>query len=332
MNQNKTEKEETILELRHVSRQFRIPSKSLFGRAQFLSAVNDVSLSIRKGEILGLVGESGCGKSTLGRTMIRLLRPTTGEILFEGTDITKLSEKELRPYRKEFQIIFQDPFASLNPRMTVEEIIADSMEVQKIYPTRALRQKRVAELMEECGLDPDYAKRYPHEFSGGQRQRIGIARALSVNPKLIVCDEPVSALDVSIQSQIINLLNRLREKMGLTLVFISHDLSVVNYIADRIAVMYLGKIVELGNTDEIFRNPRHPYTKALLNAIPKIGEGKFDPEKEILEGNIPSPIHLPKGCLFQGRCPECTEECRAGTMELSEVAPGHWSACRKQKG
>ncbi len=324
---NREKNSNTILELNHVSKEFQVPSEKLFGRSETLYAVNDISLNIKKGEILGLVGESGCGKSTLGRTMIRLLNPTKGEIIYKGTNITKLKEKELRPYRKEFQIIFQDPYASLNPRMTVEEIIADPMEACGMYSSHAERKKRVCELMEECGLNPDYARRYPHEFSGGQRQRIGIARALSVNPSLVICDEPVSALDVSIQSQIINLLRQLQKKMELTLVFISHDLSVVNYIADRIAVMYLGRIVELGRTDEIFENPMHPYTKALLNAIPKIGQGKFSPEKEILEGNIPSPIHLPKGCLFQDRCSCCGQECRSREVELTEVRPEHWCAC-----
>ncbi|MBQ1391055.1 MAG: ATP-binding cassette domain-containing protein [Firmicutes bacterium] len=319
---------EPILKLDHVSRTFKIESKKLFTPPDLLKAVQDVSLEVSPGEILGLVGESGCGKSTLGRLMIRLLKPSSGRVFYRGQDITDLSEKELRPYRKQMQIVFQDPYASLNPRMTVEEIIMDAMEVQGLYQSTQERKAKVYQLMEECGLDPDYAKRYPHEFSGGQRQRIGVARALSVEPEIMICDEPVSALDVSVQAQIINLLKDLKARKNLTLIFISHDLSVVNHIADRIAVMYLGQIVELAETEELFAYPLHPYTQALFNAIPKIGAGRFDPEKEILEGNIPSPIHLPVGCAFQGRCVQCADICRReGALPLRELRPNHFCAC-----
>ena len=319
---------EPILRLDHVSRTFRIESKKLFTPPDMLKAVQDISLTVDEGEILGLVGESGCGKSTLGRLMIRLLKPTSGKVYYRGTEISALSEKDIRPFRKQMQFVFQDPYASLNPRMTVEELIMDAMEVQGLYDSVAQRKEKVYELMEECGLDTDYAKRYPHEFSGGQRQRIGIARAMSVDPELMICDEPVSALDVSVQAQIINLLKEMKKQKELTLVFISHDLSVVNHIADRIAVMYLGQIVELAETEELFEHPQHPYTQALFRAIPKVGAGKFDPKKEILEGTIPSPIHLPTGCSFQGRCAYCTEECRKdGAAVLREIAPGHFCSC-----
>ena len=236
-----------------------------------IKAVSNVSLQIRRGETLGIVGESGCGKSTLGRTMIRLLKPTSGKIYWKGEDITDLNDRKMRRYRKSIQIIFQDPFASLDPRMNVEQILTDALQVQKLYHDRQGRRQRVLEVMELCGLDREYLHRYPHQFSGGQRQRIGIARAIAVDPELIICDEPVSALDVSIQSQILNLLTELREKLGLTLVFISHDLSVVNYISDHVAVMYLGSIIEYGSRAAIFEHPAHPYTRALLSSIPRIG-------------------------------------------------------------
>ena len=318
-----------LLEVQNLTKAFRVPSRRLFEKDRSLLAVNDVSLSICRGETLGVVGESGCGKSTLGRTMIKLIRPTRGRILLEGKDITALSEKEMRPYRRELQIIFQDPYASLNPRMTIGEAIADPLIIQGLYSDRAVRTAYVQALMEECGLDPAMAHRYPHEFSGGQRQRIGIARALGLSPKLIVCDEPVSALDVSIQSQILNLLTRLRVERELTLMFISHDLSVINYISDRVAVMYLGKVVELAEKKELFAHPAHPYTRALLAAVPQVGRGKFDLERTILEGTIPSPINLPEGCIFSSRCPMATAECKAYQTSLSEIAPGHYAACAK---
>ena len=318
----------TLLEVKDLSKWFRLPQKALFAKPRTLKAVSHVNLRLRQGETLGIVGESGCGKSTLGRTMIKLLEPSDGTILLDGQDITHLSEKEMRPLRKDLQIIFQDPYASLNPRLTIEEAIADPLQIQGAAPDRKERGEQIRTLMTECGLDPSYANRYPHEFSGGQRQRIGIARALSLNPRLIVCDEPVSALDVSIQSQILNLLAKLRAERGLTLLFISHDLSVIHYISDRVAVMYLGMIVELADKNELFSHPAHPYTKALLEAVPRIGQGKFDPERNILEGSIPSPVNLPEGCIFASRCPLATEACRSYHTHLKEVAPGHFAACR----
>ncbi len=330
MNNKVIDRSETpIIKVENVSKFFPVESKKLFGRKETVKAVNNVSLELFRNETLGLVGESGCGKSTLGRVMMRLISPTAGKIFYKGEDITQISGKPLRDLRRKIQIVFQDPYASLNPRQTVEELIMDGMEVQKIGANVTERRAKVYKLMQECGLNTDYARRYPHEFSGGQRQRIGIARALALDPEIIICDEPVSALDVSIQAQILNLLNDLREKMDLTLVFISHDLGVVNYITDRIAVMYLGHIVEIAETDELFNNPRHPYTVALFNAIPRVGGPKFDPNKEILEGNIPSPIHLPTGCPFQDRCTRCTPECMKKEMDMSlhEVGDGHFTSC-----
>ena len=322
----------TILSLEHVSKEFTVESKELFQKRKTLKAVTDVTLNVKYGESLALVGESGCGKSTIGRLMIKLLNPTHGRILFKGNDVSKFKKQEMRMFRKEVQMVFQDPFASLNPRMTVEEIILDPMEVQNIANNDEKRRELAYHIMNECGLDINYAKRYPHQFSGGQRQRIGIARTLSVEPKLLVCDEPVSALDVSIQAQIINLLENIKAERGLTLVFISHDLRVVNYIADRVAVMYLGRIVEIADTNELYSNPLHPYTKALLASIPKIGEGKFDMNKTILEGNVPSPMNLPTGCSFQHRCIESCSSCGVdGDFELKEIKDGHWCSCKKVK-
>ena len=260
---------ENILEIRGLRKWFPVKSSHLFhGEKKYVKAVDGIDLTVRHGETLGIVGESGCGKSTLGRTILKLIPPTDGTILFDGRDITGLSDKEMRPVRRDMQIMFQDPYASLNPRMTVADIIAEPIDTMKLYQGREARLRRIVELMEVCGINKAFLNRYPHEFSGGQRQRIGIARALSVNPKLIVCDEPVSALDVSIQSQIINLLVELQKQYQLTLLFISHDLGVVEYISDRVAVMYLGKIVEIADKAELFKNPVHPYTKALLSSIP----------------------------------------------------------------
>lgn len=316
----------TILEVRRLKQFFPLKKRGEHHEKLYVQAVNDISFSIFEGETFGIVGESGCGKSTLGRTMIKLLEPTAGEIFFEGKDITNLSVKQMRPFRKDIQIMFQDPYASLDPRMTVGDIIAEPMDIQKLYKDPKKRLARIVELMEICGLNKEYITRYPHEFSGGQRQRIGIARALSVQPKLIICDEPVSALDVSIQSQIINLLMELKKKFGLSLVFISHDLSVVRHLADRVMVMYLGKAVEIAQKEELFSNPVHPYTKALLSSIPVIGENTFE-KMELLEGDLPSPVNPPSGCPFHTRCPKACAACAKQVPELTELGDGHLVSC-----
>ncbi len=317
-----------IMEVRNLSKWFPLKRKGKNGEKLYVKAVNDVSFGVREGETLGIVGESGCGKSTLGRTMVKLLKPTEGEILYGHKDVTYYSDREFRPYRKHIQIMFQDPYASLDPRMTVGDIIAEPMDIQKLYKDKKERMEKIVGLMETCGLNKSYITRYPHEFSGGQRQRIGIARALSVNPRLILCDEPVSALDVSIQSQIINLLMELQRKLHLSMVFISHDLSVVHHIADRVAVMYLGKIVEIADTGELFHNPLHPYTQALLSSIPVVGEKSFE-KMEILEGELPSPVNPPSGCPFHTRCKMATEECRQKVPELKNISENHQVSCIK---
>ena len=311
---------EKLIEVRNLKKYFNT-NKGL------LHAIDDVNFYINKGETLGLVGESGCGKSTTGRVLLRLLDATEGEVLFEGKDINKLSKKEMRAMRQEMQIVFQDPYASLNPRMTVAEIIAEPLIVNKIFKSKDERNARVAELMEIVGLAPRLAYAYPHELDGGRRQRIGIARALALNPKFIVQDEPVSALDVSIQAQILNLMADLQEKFDLTYLFISHDLSVVKHVSDRIAVMYLGKIVELTDYQTIFNNPMHPYTQALLSAIPvpSIDIGKKD--RILLEGDVPSPINPPGGCRFYGRCRHRQDICIQETPELKEMGNEHFVAC-----
>lgn len=288
-------------------------------------AVDSVSFTVNAGETFGLVGESGCGKTSTGRSILQLVPVTSGQVLFQGTDLTKLSRKELRPLRKEMQIIFQDPFSSLNPRMTIGQMIEEPLMVHKIYPDKAARRKRVEELLDMVGLQPEAYNRYPHEFSGGQRQRIGIARALSLAPKLIVCDEPVSALDVSIQSQIINLLDDLQDRLGLAYIFIAHSLNVVKHISDRIAVMYLGKIVEIATSDDLFANPLHPYTQALLSAIPVPAPGAQPPPIP-LEGDVPSPANPPAGCRFHTRCKYCVERCRTEEPVLTGEG-GHQVAC-----
>lgn len=296
------------------------------GKKTAVHAVSDVSLEIFQGETLALVGESGCGKSTLGRLLLGLIEPTDGQVLFDGQDISGLKGKSLREKRREMQIIFQDPYASLNPRMDVEAIIAEPLKTHKLYPTKEATRQRVLELMDEVGIPREFLHRYPHQFSGGQRQRIGIARALALHPKLIVCDEPVSALDVSIQSQVINLLEDLQMQYGLTYLFISHDLSVVRHISDRVCVMFLGCICEIGATAEIFEHPRHPYTRFLLDSVPKPDPTQRDDGRELLTGEIPSPVNPPSGCRFRTRCPYADEVCAAKRPELTDCG-GRKVAC-----
>jgi oligopeptide transport system ATP-binding protein len=319
-------REENILEIHNLVKHFPI-SEGFFGKSQTVQAVNGISFKIKRGETLGLVGESGCGKSTAGRSIIRLYEPTDGKIIFEGKDVTRASGSGLMEMRRNMQMIFQDPYASLNPRMTVGDIIGEALDIHKLA-TGQKRTNRIFELLEVVGLNPEHANRFPHEFSGGQRQRIGIARALSVNPSLIICDEPISALDVSIQAQVVNMLEDLQQKFGLTYLFIAHDLSMVKHISHRIAVMYLGKIVELANSFDLHDNPQHPYTKALLSAIP-IPDPKVEESRQrvVLQGNVPSPINPPSGCYFRTRCPQARPECAQVTPELKETTPGHYASC-----
>jgi len=315
-----------LLEVNNLKVYFPI-KRGLLGRVKgHVRAVDDVSLTLNAGETLGVVGESGCGKTTLGRAIIRLIEPTAGSITFEGENIAELSSPELRVRRRKFQMIFQDPFGSLDPRMTVAEIIGEAIEIHRLAATKTLRQNRISELLEAVGLNPAHAQRYPHEFSGGQRQRIGIARALAVEPKLIVCDEPVSALDVSIQAQIINLLQDLQRRLGVAYLFIAHDLAVVEHISRRVMVMYLGKVVELADAKTIVRQPRHPYTQALLSAVPVV-DPKSKRKRIILGGDVPSPIDPPAGCAFHPRCSLVQQQCRTEIPPLREVAPGHWVSC-----
>jgi oligopeptide transport system ATP-binding protein len=319
---------EELLRIEALQMHFPI-TKGFFIQRQVgaVQAVDGISFTIKKGETLGLVGESGCGKSTTGRAILQLYKPTAGSVIFKGRDITRVSKGEMRGLRKQMQMIFQDPYASLNPRMTVGDIIGEPLKVHKLFDAQG-RRERVNELLNVVGLNPLFANRYPHEFSGGQRQRIGIARALSVNPEFIVADEPISALDVSIRAQIINLLEDLQSEFGLTYLFIAHDLSVVRHIADRVAVMYLGKIVELADRTELYENPLMPYTKALLSAVPipdPIAEAKR--ERIILTGDVPSPINPPRGCHFHTRCPIAIAACSEIDPPLEQKAPGHWAAC-----
>jgi len=314
----------SLLEVRNLKQHFKL-SKGFFKNEQVVKAVDGVSFTIKKGETLGIVGESGCGKSSLGRSLLRLIEPTDGSILFEGKDITHLNRREMMPLRKDLQIVFQDPFASLNPRSKIKNILEAPLIIHKIG-NRDKRMAIIESLIEKIGLRKKQLDLYPHEFSGGQRQRIGIARALTLNPKLIVADEPVSALDVSVQSQVLNLLVELQGEFDLSYVFISHDLSVVQHISDRVAVMYLGKIVELADVDTLYQNPQHPYSKALLSALP-IADPEVKRDRIILEGDLPSPIHPPAGCPFHTRCPIATDRCREEVPLLEEKVPGHFTSC-----
>ena len=316
--------EKNLLEIRHLKEYF--PVNVGFFRTKPLKAVDDVSFTIKKGETLGLVGESGCGKTTVGRTILQLYKPTSGEIIYDGEEVK--TKAQLAAFRKKATMVFQDPYSSLNPRMTVQDIIAEPLDVHGLYRTKAERRERVLELMSYVGLNSEHASRYAHEFSGGQRQRIGIARALAVNPEFIVCDEPVSALDVSIQAQVINMFDELQEKLSLTYLFIAHDLLVVRHISDRIAVMYLGKMVELADAEEIYNRPLHPYSKSLLSSVPVPDPEEARSNKRIvLEGDIPSPLNAPSGCPFRTRCPYAQEDCAGSMPEFKEVEKGHFVAC-----
>lgn len=308
------------IEVRHLKKYFKTPSG-------LLHAVDDVSFSIEKGHTLGVVGESGCGKTTLGRTVLRLVEPTDGEIYFDGERITDFNKAKMKQLRKKMQLIFQDPYASLNPRLSVSEIIREPMEVGKMFKTKAEVHRRVKELMDVVGLAPRLINAYPHELDGGRRQRIGIARALATDPEFIVCDEPVSALDVSIQAQILNLMMDLQEERELAYMFITHDMSVVKHISTEIAVMYLGQCVELAETEELFRNPKHPYTQALLSAIPEIDITRKDTEPELLRGEVTSPINPAEYCRFYPRCKYACEACKNENYKLAEISEGHYSAC-----
>ncbi|PYZ97379.1 dipeptide/oligopeptide/nickel ABC transporter ATP-binding protein [Alteribacter lacisalsi] len=294
-------------------------------RTTYVKAVDGISFTLNEGETLGLVGESGCGKSTTGRGITRLVPVTDGEVRYEGTDIASLSKSELREHRKNMQMVFQDPYASLNPRLTVEDILAEPLKAHGVKG-KAERRKQIEKMMDVVGLNRKFISRYAHEFSGGQRQRIGIARALILNPKLIIADEPVAALDVSIQAQILNLLKDLQEEFGLTYLFISHDLSVVRHLCNRVAVMYLGRMAEVGNTDKIFENPLHPYTQTLLSAIP-VSNPRHEKERIILQGDVPSPVDPPKGCAFVGRCPKAHDRCHSDRPKLQKMGEDHYVAC-----
>lgn len=316
---------EVLLNVKDLVKHFPIKGGLLGKTVGHVKAVDGVNFHLKKGETLGLVGESGCGKSTTGRVILRLLEATSGEVWFKGRDILKLNKEEMRSLRREMQIIFQDPYASLNPRMTVGSIIGEALEIHGLASGKD-KEMKVLELLETVGLSAHHMRRYPHEFSGGQRQRIGVARALAVDPSLIICDEPVSALDVSIQAQVINLMQDLQNEFGLTYLFIAHDLSVVKHISDRVAVMYLGKIVELADKDELYKNPQHPYTKALLSAIP-IPNPTLTRERIILEGDVPSPVNPPKGCHFHTRCQYATDVCKVVDPDFKDYGSGHFVAC-----
>ena len=326
MSETRENNSDILVDVRHLKQYFNINVGAL--KTKPLKAVDDVSFSIRRGETLGLVGESGCGKTTVGRSILHLYRPTGGEVIFDGRPIQ--SKKDIAELRKKATMVFQDPYSSLNPRMTVSDIIAEPLDIHKVYKNKAEREEKILELMDRVGLNSEHASRYAHEFSGGQRQRIGIARALSLHPEFIVCDEPVSALDVSIQAQVINMFVELQEQMNLTYLFIAHDILVVRHISNRIAVMYLGKMVELADAAEIYDHPLHPYTRSLMSAVPQPDPIIAKANKRIvLSGDIPSPLNAPSGCPFRTRCPHATADCAESMPEFREAAPGHFVACHR---
>ena len=319
--------EKKLVEIRGLTKEFAAGSSTWSRRKNVVHAVSGVNLDIYEGETLALVGESGCGKSTLGRLILNLIEPTADTVTFDGKVMQELKQEEMRQLRKEMQLIFQDPYASLNPRWSIRDIVAEPLETHKVYKTAAETTERVKELVKKCGIRPEFINRYPHQFSGGQRQRVGIAHALALNPRLIVCDEPVSALDVSIQAQVLNLLADLQTEFKLTYLFISHDLSVVRYLSDRVCVMFLGKICEIGNTKDVYEDPKHPYTRFLLEAVPKPDPTIRKEDKNMLIGEIPSPVNPPSGCRFHTRCPYASERCSQEAPLMREVAPGRMAAC-----
>ena len=319
--------EKKLVEIRGLTKEFAAGSSTWSRRKNVVHAVSGVDLDIYEGETLALVGESGCGKSTLGRLILNLIEPTADTVTFDGKVMQELKQEEMRQLRKEMQLIFQDPYASLNPRWSIRDIVAEPLETHKVYKTAAETTERVKELVKKCGIRPEFINRYPHQFSGGQRQRVGIARALALNPRLIVCDEPVSALDVSIQAQVLNLLADLQTEFKLTYLFISHDLSVVRYLSDRVCVMFLGKICEIGNTKDVYEDPKHPYTRFLLEAVPKPDPTIRKEDKNMLIGEIPSPVNPPSGCRFHTRCPYASKRCSQEEPLMREVAPGRMAAC-----
>ena len=328
-NGQPVDERDTILEVRNLKKYFPITAGFILQRrVADIKAVDDVSFFVKRGETLGLVGESGSGKTTVGRSILQLEKPTAGEVVFEGTDITRVGRDQLRTIRRRMQIIFQDPYSSLNPRMKVLDIVGEALTIHRLVKNKREYRLRVGELLQQVGLNPDMANRYPHEFSGGQRQRIGVARALAVEPEFIVADEPVSALDVSIQAQLINLLKDLQQELGLSYLMIAHDLAIVRHVSDRIAVMYLGKLMEVASWTNLYENALHPYTKALLSAVP-IPDPDLELERDriILQGGIPSPANPPSGCVFHTRCPIAIDECKLTVPELREIGQGHWAAC-----
>ena len=328
-NSQPTDPQDAILEVRNLKKYFPITGGFILQRkVADIKAVDNVSFFVRHGETLGLVGESGSGKTTIGRCILQLEKPTDGEVVFEGTDITQVGRDQLRTIRRRIQIIFQDPYSSLNPRMKVLDIVGEALTIHKLVKNKREYRLRVGELLQQVGLNPDMANRYPHEFSGGQRQRIGVARALAVEPEFIVADEPVSALDVSIQAQLINLLKDLQQELGLSYLMIAHDLAIVRHVSDRIAVMYLGKLMEVASWTDLYESPLHPYTKALLSAVP-IPDPDLESERDriILQGGIPSPANPPSGCVFHTRCPIAIEECKHTIPEMRQITPDHWAAC-----
>ena len=321
---------DALLEVNALKVHFPVNAGPFSHAKKFVRAGDEVSFNIAPGETVGFVGESGCGKTTLGRAVVRLLKPTSGQVLFENEDLAKLTDRQLRTRRRRFQMIFQDPYGSLDPRLTVADAIGEALDIHKLAPTAAARRARIERLLKDVGLDARHAQRYPHEFSGGQRQRIGIARALAVEPKLIVCDEPVSALDVSVQAQVINLLQDLQRQFGLAYLFIAHDLAVVRHISQRIIVMYLGKVVEMGDAKTVCSQPKHPYTQALISAVPVV-DPSLKRKRIILSGDVPSPIHPPAGCPFHPRCPMAEPRCKTEKPELRDLGLGHFAACHLAK-